>query len=280
MKKAGKIALIVFTVLAMMILWGYLNIWRSPKYFLETNICDHSDLILPSAGYGALAASHARPFIIREDSVLVYGSEHSKDPDDPQNETIEDAFNTFSPTVVVVEGRLGFLIPYCMDPITKFGEMGKAAQLARRRNLPVYSWDAPKSEQLTELLETFDPEQLALKEILNPYFSNLRFGKPDSPERYVEASLDRAAWVGVQDQITSVSDIDRIWQRDFPLEDDWRDTNDQWELPGYLSEIAEASNDIRNQHLLCVIKTLVSQGERVFVICGSSHAVCLQNAFL
>ena len=45
----------------------------------------------------------------------------------------------------------------------------------------------------------------------------------------------------------------------------------------YLSEIADDSNHTRNQHLVCVIKQLLKQGERVFVICGSSHAVCIEN---
>ncbi len=192
---------------------------------------------------------------------------------------IEIAFNEFNPTVVLVEGRLGFLIPHFMNPVEKFGEMGKAAELAKINSLPLYSWDAPKSEQLNALRGKFEPEQLALKEVLNPYFSNLRFGKPKSPEKYVEQYLFRAEWLGVQDKINSIEDIDSIWQRDFSNEKDWRDISDQWGLPDYLAEIADYSNFIRNQHLVCVINLLLNQGERVFAICGSSHAVCIKNEF-
>ena len=166
-----------------------------------------------------------------------------------------------------------------MNPVEKFGEMGKAAELAKINSLPLYSWDAPKSEQLNALRGKFEPEQLALKEVLNPYFSNLRFGKPKSPEKYVEQYLFRAEWLGVQDKINSIEDIDSIWQRDFSNEKDWRDISDQWGLPDYLAEIADYSNFIRNQHLVCVINLLLNQGERVFAICGSSHAVCIKNEF-
>jgi hypothetical protein len=277
MTKWKKIILSVVMILLTVIGWGYFNIWRSPKYYLETNNCEKFQDILTMQQYGQLADSHERPFIITKKNFLIFGSEHIKDPDHKQNKEIEAAFNTFQPSVVLVEGRLGFLIPYFMESAKKFGEMGKAAELAKKHGLPIYSWDSPKSEQLKALKKKFDSEQLALKEILNPYFSNLRFGKPKSPDRYVEQYLFRAEWLGVQNEINSIGDIDRIWKRDFPTEKDWRDVSDQWGLPGYLADIADYSNYIRNQHLLCSISQLIKQGEKIFVICGSSHAVCIED---
>lgn len=67
-----------------------------------------------------------------------------------------------------------------MNPVKRFGEMGKAGRLAKMYNTSLYSRDLPESTLLKALLDEFEPEQLALKEILNPYFSNLRFGKPES----------------------------------------------------------------------------------------------------
>jgi len=259
--------------------WGYFNIWRSPKFILVKNTCEKFENVLTMEQYSQLAESHERPYIITGKNILIFGSEHIKDPNNKQNEAIEIAFNTFQPTVVLVEGRLGFLVPNLMNPVKHYGEMGKVAELAKKSGLPVYSWDAPINEQLDALKDKFEPEQLALKEILNPYFGNLRFGKPDSPEKYVEQYLFRAGWLGVQDKINSIEDVDRIWKRDFSNVNDWRDISDQWGLPGYLSEIADYSNYNRNQHLVCAIHLLLNQGERVFVICGSSHAVCIKNEF-
>ncbi|MDY8135365.1 hypothetical protein [Aquimarina sp. 2201CG5-10] len=277
MFKAKKIVLSIIGVLIIMIVWGYFNIWRSPKHYLEVNNCNKFNHILSMQEYGQLADTHKRPYIIERKDVLVFGSEHIKTPEHQQNKFIEEAFDMFKPTVVLVEGRLGFLIPYFMDPVKKFGEMGKASELAKKHSLLLYSWDPPKGKQLDELKKEFNPEQLAIKEILTPYFGNLRFGKPESPEKFVEQYLQRAQWLGVQNKIKSIDDIDRIWKRDFPNEKDWRDTDDQWGLPGYLSEIADTSNLIRNQYLLCAIKKLTAQGEKVFVVCGSSHAVCIKN---
>lgn len=250
MEKVKKIILSGGTIFLLITVWGYFNIWRSPKFYLENNSCDPFENILSMEQYGQLSQIHKRPFIVKTESVLVFGSEHSKDPNDVQMETIETTFKEFKPTIVLVEGRLGFLIPYVMNPVKNFGEMGKAAEIAKRDGIPIFSWDAPKDEQINALLKIFTPEQIALKEILNPYFGNLRFGKPDSPEQYVEQYLNRASWLGVQDQFKSVQDIDRIWERDFSNEKDWRNTSDQWGLPGYLSLMADYSNYIRNQHLV------------------------------
>ena len=238
MKKSKKIILSTGIIIILMILWGYFNIWRSPKFFTEKNTCEKFQNILTMEQYGLLSDTHKRPYLVKSKDVLIFGSEHIKDPDNQQNNDIEIAFNEFRPTVVLVEGRLGFLIPYFMNPIEKYGEMGKVAELAKKNNLPLYSWDVPKSEQLIAMQGMFKPEQLALKEILNPYFGNLRFGKPESPEDYVKQYLFRAEWLGVKDKIDSIEDIDRIWKRDFSTEKDWRETSDQWGLHGYLSEIA------------------------------------------
>lgn len=74
-----------------------------------------------------------------------------------------------------------------------------------------------------------------------------------------------------------MEDIDRIWKRDFSNENDWRDISDPWSLPGYLAEISDHPNCIRNQHLVCSINLLLNQAEKVLVICGSSHVVCIEK---
>ena len=227
--------------------------------------------------YAGLINSHERPFIVEHNNILIFGAEHSKNSKDEQNKSIEALFNEFKPTVVLIEGRLGFHIPFIMNPVKKFGEMGLAASLAKEHDALLYSWETPKGELINQLRLNFSDEQIILKEILTPYFSNLRFGKPDSPENFVEQYLDRAQWLGLQDRISNIEDLDSLWNRDFSNEKDWRETSDQYGLPGYLVKIGDHANYIRNQNLLCNIKKLIEQNERVFVVCGSSHAVCIKN---
>jgi hypothetical protein len=126
--------------------------------------------------------------------------------------------------------------------------------------------------------EKFSREQIAVAQILNPYFGNMRFGKPSDPESFISPYVKRAANVGLESEIKTVDDVDRIWKKYFPSIE-WRHVSDEYTLPGYLGEMMAFSNDLRNQQLIDAIKELTAKGERVFVICGSSHAVCVKPAF-
>ena len=279
MSRCKRVLLISFSLLILFMIWGWFNIWRSPKYFPHTQDCTKNENILTMDEYGQFVDSHARPYIIRKPNVVVFGAEHTKDPDDPQIEMINSAFASLKPTVVLVEGRLGFLMPYVMNPVEQFGESGAAAEFAKCEGAKIYSWEIPKSDLILELVKLYDKEKVALSQILTPYFSNYRFGKPDDPNQFVAQFLNRASYPGLDNCIQSVDEIDKIWKRDFAVEKDWRETSDQYGLPGYLSDIASTANKIRNDYLVCAISELVGSGERVFVVCGSSHAVCVEPAF-
>lgn len=233
--------------------------------------------------YGKLSETHQRPYVYEHrvpsgGALLMYGAEHTRDPENPQVEDIRTRWSAFKPTVALVEGRLGFWMRPFVNPVKTYGESGWVAFLARQNQVPVYSWEPLPDSVNKALLNRYAPEQLALSRILNPYFSNLRYGKPASPEAYVEDVLDRAAEFGVQDKFKSSADVDRYWRLYFPQGPDWREVSDQWGLPGYLGEISDTRNWVRNSHLTCIVLELVRRGERVFVVAGSSHAVCVEPA--
>jgi hypothetical protein len=249
--------------------------WRSPGYYLDVEPFPGEARVLPKAGY---RLGHPQPYVYRAGDVFVYGSVHTEDPGDPQLADIETAWRDFGPTVALVEGRLGFLFPGLMDPVEEYGEMGRVNALAKRDDVTTYTWEVPWDRAATELAGRYPPERVALYFVLRPYFSTVRFGRPESPEAAVEEFLHRASIPALQGTISSVADVDRVWRRDFAGERDWRDVSDEGPLPGYLADIGFASEDRRNVHLVRVVHALVAKGERVFVVCGSSHAVLIQPA--
>jgi len=251
----------------------YLLAWKSPDYFIAKTHSKSSYL-----SFKNYKADHKKPYIIEQKNLVIFGAEHTRNRKDVQIRLITDRWERLQPTVALVEGRLGFLLPQFMNPIEKLGEGGKVKELANRDNVPLYNWDLPKEEMAKRMQEKFSREQIALSQILNPYFSNMRFGKPANPESFVKPYLKRAANVGLQAEIQSIADVDRIWKKYFPTID-WRNVTDEYGLPGYLGEMMATSNDLRNQQLIDVVKELTAKGERVFVICGSSHAVCVEPAF-
>jgi hypothetical protein len=251
----------------------FLIAWKSPKYYTVQNHSEQS--FIPFKNY---TTNHTKPYIIEQKSLVIFGAEHTRNPKDSQIVMIEDKWERLLPTVALVEGRLGFLLPMFMNPVEKLGEGGKVKELANKDDIPVYNWDLSKEELAKRMQEKFSKEQIALAQILNPYFGNLRFGKPSSPEKYIEPYLKRVANVGLQNEIKTVEDVDKLWKKYFPAID-WRNVSDEQALPGYLSDMMSFTNDLRNQQLIDAVKELTAKGERVFVICGSSHAVCVEPAF-
>ena len=253
----------------------YLVAWKSPEYYKAAD-CTAGNIV-PFSKYDSIS-DHPRPLIMENKNYVVFGASHTRDPKDPQIAEIEFKWKQLKPTIALVEGRLDFLLPGFMDPVKNLGEGGKVKSLAGKAGVPVYNWDLSKEELAARLKQKFTPEQIALAQILMPYFSNMRFGKPSSPEKFLEEFLHRAKYVDMQDKIRTAADVDREWKKIFTAGPDWRVVSDEHALPGYLNDYMAATNDVRNQQLVCAIQQLVSKGERVFVICGSSHAACIQPA--
>ena len=276
--------LIIFIAIAIILVFASTLFWCSPDYYTDYGRIDLAAPLLTGEEYNALVDTQPRPYIVEIETqnggaVLLYGSEHTQNPNDPQIGDIQERWNEFQPTLALVESRLGFFIQGFQNSVEEYGEMGWVFSLARKDNVLVYTWEAPREREIQYVLEQYSKGQVALFYILRPYFGNIRFGKPDNPDAVAEGYIrERSDYPGIENMISSVEQIDIIWERDFPDEADWRDTSDQFGLPGYLGEIASRSGEARDEHFVRVIIDLVQKGERVFAIAGSSHAVKLEPA--
>jgi hypothetical protein len=275
---AGLIGLVALVIVA-------LTAWRSPPFYQSDGDVDARPLLAPvmsDADYDAVHNTFPRPFVVAIErapgAVLLYGATHTRDPEHPEIADIRKRWESFRATVALVEGRLGFLLPGFMDPVKHLGEMGAVNALARRDGVKVYSWELPREREIALMLRSFPAERVALFYVLRPYFGQYRFGRPEKPDRFVEEHrAKRTQWPGLEGTLPSIAAIDAVWQRDFAGHPDWRDTSDEYGLPGYLGDLSSRSNAIRNEHLAHVILDLAGEGERVFAIAGSSHAVRLEN---
>lgn len=269
-----------WTILVLIIICSfiYLIAWKSPGYYTLSG-SPSTDSIFPFKNYNDII-DHPRPFIISSTGKFtVFGASHTRDPRHAELPLIEQEWEKLRPTVALVEGRLGFLIPGIMDPVKNLGEGGKVKALAQKDDIPLYNWDLPKEILAKQLLQKFNAEQIALAQILNPYFGQLRFGKPSSPEDFIQTYFKRAKYVGQENNIRTTTDIDRLWKKYFSAGPDWRTVSDENGLPGYLEDMIQFTNDLRNRQLVSAIKELTAKGEKIFVICGSSHAACIATAF-
>lgn len=264
-------------------LLGWRFTWRSPPYYADYGKIDLPTPILTAEQYTEVSGTHARPYVVHLETdngaLLLYGASHTKNPDDPQISDLRKRWAAFRPSAVLVEGRLGFLVEGFSDPVRTYGESGLVFGMARKQGVKAFTWEPPIERELEQVLAMHPKERVALFYILRPYFSNLRHGKPADPESVVEEyRRKRTQWPGLQNTFASVAEIDATWQRDFAGMKDWRDTSDEYGLPGYLHEVWKTSNAARDEHFARVIIDLMRKNERVFAVCGSSHAVKLEPA--
>lgn len=255
-------------------------VWRSPDYYTAYGSIGLDRPILTMDQYSELSPQHPRPYVVMlGDSVLLFGAEHTKNPADPQLDSIRAQWERFAPTVALVEGRLGFLFRWTSDPVSNYGESGLVHDLAKKNGIPVYSWEPPIEQEVAWVLRSHSQKRTALFYILRPYFGQRKFGRLDDPDGMVEGTIGRRTqWKGLEGSIADVAEIDSIWQADFGGKKDWRETDDRYGWPGYLGEIAAGSNAFRDEHFARIIIHLARNGERVFAVCGSSHAVKLEPA--
>ncbi len=278
-----------FTLISLLLIGGVFAlfmgtgvIWKSPPYYTVAKIRDFEKPIISMKDYTELSG-HERPYIYHlkgsKGEVYVLGIDHTNRTNDPQIDSISRIWKEFKPDIALVEGRLGFFFSWIQNPVVRYGESGKTISLAKKDNVDFYTWEPRKQDEINNMLIHYSPDQVAFFYSLRPYLSTYRFGKPENPEEkmlsYINSRTDHD---GIRGIITEVSQIDSIWKRDFPGEQDWRDTTDQFGWPeGYLSEMAAFSNEIRNLHQVSAILELAEQGKKVFVTMGSSHAFRIEQ---
>ncbi|MBF8295517.1 MAG: hypothetical protein HW389_2062 [Bacteroidetes bacterium] len=258
-------------------------IWRSPSYYISYGTINLPSPILTMEEYNLVIETHPRPYLVRikndRGSVLLFGAEHTKKSDDPQVVQIRSEWSAFKPTVALVEGRLGFLFRWFSDPVEQYGESGGVLDLAKKDGIPVFSWEPPMEKEVEWMLQKYPARRVALLYVLRPYVSNLRHGKPENPDSYVEEYREkRTQYNGLEGTLPSMQAIDSIWRADFSAFKDWRETSDEYGWPGYLGDLASSSNAFRDEHFARVIIDLVNKGHSVFAVSGSSHAVKLDAA--
>ncbi len=277
---------IVFAVVFIVLLAlgaAWLLSWPSPPFYELSGALALPAPVLTQAQYGNVHQDFVRPYVVEctkgSGRVVLFGSAHTRDPQDPQLAEIERRFAELRPTVTLVEGRPGAPLAALRDPVAMFGEMGTVLRLGRRSRASIYSWEPSREAEVQAQLQRFPAERVALFYVLRPYVSERRFGRPKDPDAKLEDTRgERTKWKGLEGTLPSIAAVDELWRRDFAGLPDWRDTSDERGWPGYLQAIADASNEIRDEHFARVVIDLLTRGERVFAVAGSSHAVKLEPA--
>jgi len=276
-----RLALALAALLAFAIVYVTLMAWRSPPtYVLDA---DHVDYPLLSwDAYEAIARTIEPPIVYRISTdtgeALIFGATHSSDPTHPQFAELDRQFDQFKPDVVLVEGRMGFVLPPFMDPVQSFGESGALAAMAKRDGLALYTWELCRACEPELLRKRFSDRQVALYLLLRPYSGSEGVSPQVARDRMSSIIADRGHRPGIKGIIADIEAFDAAWSAEFPGGESWHEMRGVYRSPGFLNAMFEYGNDIRDQHLLNIIRTLTEDGKRVMATVGWSHAVRIEPA--
>jgi hypothetical protein len=222
----------------------------------------------------ARSRNDGNPYILRIDtedagSLLYYGASHTRNPEHPQIADITSRWNMFKPTVALHEGRSsGYFYGALIEPFAGLPEPALVHKLARRDDIRLYTLEPAYSDEVAELLQLFSAEQIALYFFLRVYASEA--GGVSDEALALDLLGKRTDVDGLRGSLSTLADVDRVWQRDFPGQEDWRVHQGE---PGYLGEVSDSSRRIRGEHMARILIDMVEGGERVFAVVGSAHVI-------
>lgn len=242
---------------------------------------------LPYQDHG-LVFDGRSPLVLRIDhsgsggSLLFFGSLHTGDPDDPQIERITEAWDSFGPTLGLCESRLGLYIGGPRAGIRQFGEPSLVYSLARRDGVEVGTLEPSWEDEIEAVLQSQDKQDAAAFYFLRVFLGETRGASPARAENLAKHLLaKRTKRPGLEGSFGSIDEFDTWWNQRHAGLGPWRTLNEETLWPrdkptNPLGAVASASNRARDTHIAMLIVDRVRSGERVFAVCGASHAATLK----
>lgn len=281
MKRSIQLSVLLLVTALLLIQCNLL--WLPPKKYHPVNRVTLAPPVMTLEEYtsSGLISRHPRPYVYTIESrntrgaVLVFGAEHTFDPNHKQFPAMKENWDRFNPTTALVEGNLDLILTWFFNPVKASGEGGYTQELAKSKGIKIYSWEPGIEAEMDAILEKYDPFHVAVFYCLRPYQNRWdQFSKAGQDSKMAHLIADRAQYKTLRGTLTSVEQVDSLWKADFPSLPSWRSYKhpaNGWP-DGMLKQIAEETNMVRDVNMCRAIIELVNKGERVFISMGASHA--------
>jgi len=217
---------------------------------------------------------------------LVLGFRHTSDPDSEQIRALRKSFAELAPTLVLVEGRLGWHVGGDDSVIRRYGESGAAVVLAHAAGVPCCTMEPDFDAEVQDTADAYGPERTLAFYFLRVFVSERDAGLLGEGERQeAEAAAllrKRGRMTGLAAALPDLAALDRFWPGSEPPHPDWRSLPKEalWRTAGeaWTQRIAEHVNAFRDRHMVAAILEGMRRGERILAVCGSSHLVLFEPA--
>jgi hypothetical protein len=274
--------------------------------------------ILTPQEYGSIpfAPPYILDFSTQSHGLLLYGTEHSADPDDPKFVDIELKFKNFiskfrtDKIVIAIESNIPQNILSKEEMVREYRESGFLTFLANQFSISTICPE-PKEKILPLLVEVFDfnKRDILLWAFLNTYFHVfLKSGLDKTKLVAFFRDLDRVLDLNVLDtaQETTILSViqEHYWQffcdrlsqigSDLKLPshievflEDYKKINvsslEKAQTPfvtsTVINDIASGFNNVRDRYMTREILEVLAEGKSVFGVLGTNHVVAQEPAY-
>lgn len=221
----------------------------------------------------------------RGKQAVVIGTRHIRDADSPMYASIERIFERVRPQIVLHESTAPEALKSMSraDAIHVGADLGFAVHLAGSHGIATRSADASAREEIRELLVHYDAREILVFLTMQRLVGSVRnqdldaaaAGYHDFFEDYLVGNgmPRRAGWESWQGFLREYR---RVVGRDL--------TKDAWNPylispirnAGRLSELARATNAVRDRYLLSAIRSALQEHDRVVVVFGNWHVLAVE----
>jgi hypothetical protein len=209
--------------------------------------------------------------------LLYFGARHTRDSKDPQVEGIARLWREFGPTIALIEGGVPPAAESEREAVGLYGEPGLVRMLADRERVPARSLDPSREDQVTALLRTFPSDRVKLFFLLRTVgdFRKHPRGGAALPD-FAAGELARLSRTpGLGGAPRSLRDVELAVPG-------WRDVPGSWFDPlrseSFTNEITRELSQFRNRHMVQLLVSQVTAGQRVFAVVGQTHVAMQERA--
>jgi hypothetical protein len=220
-------------------------------------------------------------------TLFYFGARHTRDPKDPQFETLEKSLTNFisdcskEKTIILIEGQTSkILLETFSENVEKFGESGAIAFWARQNGVPYFRPEPPLDHEITELLKDYTKEEIYYYYIARVIAQWHRLSIKEEISKYITPYIERyqktLTWENFDFSLNNIKNIhQKIFGKEFDLNDAnfFKIISNPTGTSTTINKVAASCSTIRNYYILDKINDYWQKGLNIFIVYGSGHAV-------
>lgn len=218
--------------------------------------------------------------------LIFFGTSHSNDPSDDQWHVLENKWHAFvsskNPKALIYERHeLDVAKDTRESALAKHSESGLAAWLAHQAGIQAESGEPSRVEEIESLKKQFSEGEIMVYYFGRQMHQWLTQDKNQNPDwdRYAENTIDRYNSLNCWDEKLNLQKVLRWLKEETGKEFDPADKQTLYAISDpSQSIVSSASGTFRDEHLFKKIKSLWKDGNDLFIVYGSGHAIVLEPA--